>query len=177
LSLSAAFAGWLRSVAQCERKASMSLFAAHSDATAGIVDAVIVAEAMRAISLLIAKLHRTSCCEETYRSAGLFSIARESFDVRLWLCRLNPWFRKKRRRGFVVKNLVRQCACCATSRNRSAQRANEKVRANSLLIHRDHHPTAVQIHSSICLFLGCTTRSLDARQEELTKKIDRSCPN
>jgi hypothetical protein len=87
--LSGALTGWLRSVAQREREASMSLFNVHSDATARIGDALIAAEAMRTITLLMSELHKASCCEETYSSAGLSSIARESFGVRLWLRRIN----------------------------------------------------------------------------------------
>ena len=57
----------------------MSLFNVHSDATAGIVDALIAVEAMRTIVLLMVELHKASCCEETYSSACLSSIACESF--------------------------------------------------------------------------------------------------
>ena len=67
----------------------MSLFDVHSDATAGLVDALIAAEAMRTITLLMSELHTASCCEETYSSAGLSSIARASFGVPLWLRRIN----------------------------------------------------------------------------------------
>jgi hypothetical protein len=60
----------------------MSLLDVHSDATAGIVNALIAAEAMRTIVLLMSEPHKASCCEETYSSACLSSIARESFRVR-----------------------------------------------------------------------------------------------
>jgi hypothetical protein len=53
------------------------------DATAGIADALIAAETMRAIILLMSELHKASCCEETYSSACLSSVARESFRVRV----------------------------------------------------------------------------------------------
>jgi hypothetical protein len=49
----------------------MSSFDIHSDATVGIVDALIVAEAMRTVILHMSALHKASCCEETYRSGGL----------------------------------------------------------------------------------------------------------
>jgi hypothetical protein len=49
----------------------MSLFDVHSDATAGMVDALIAAEAMRTVILLMSALHEASSCEETYRSGGL----------------------------------------------------------------------------------------------------------
>ena len=71
------------------REASMSLFEVYSAATAGIVDALITAEAMRTSILLMVELHKASCCEESYSSAGLSSIARESFRVRLWLPYIN----------------------------------------------------------------------------------------
>jgi hypothetical protein len=67
----------------------MSLLNVHSDATAGLVHALIAAEAMRTITLLMSELHTASCCEETYSSAGLSSIARASFRVRPWLRRIN----------------------------------------------------------------------------------------
>src|SRR5262249_20083570 len=67
----------------------MSLFEGKSAATAGIRDAFIAAEAMRTAILLMCELHKVSCCEETYSSAGLSSIARESFGVRLSLSRLS----------------------------------------------------------------------------------------
>jgi hypothetical protein len=49
----------------------------------GIVDALIRAEAMRTVTLLMSGLQNASCCEETYISAGLSSIARGLFRVRL----------------------------------------------------------------------------------------------
>ena len=53
------------------------------------VHALIATEAMRTMFLLMSELHAASCCEETYSSAGLSSIARASFGVRLWLRRIN----------------------------------------------------------------------------------------
>ena len=47
LILSASLAGWLRSVSQRERDASMSLIDVHSAATAGTAKALIAAEATR----------------------------------------------------------------------------------------------------------------------------------
>jgi hypothetical protein len=43
----------------------MSLLEMVSAARAGIVDALIAAEAMRTAILLMRELHRASCCEET----------------------------------------------------------------------------------------------------------------
>jgi hypothetical protein len=37
----------------------------------------------------MSELHKASCCEESYSSADLSSIARESFGIPLWLRRLN----------------------------------------------------------------------------------------
>jgi hypothetical protein len=42
------------------------------------------------------ELHKASCCEESYSSAGLPSIARESFRVRLWLPYINLGLEKAR---------------------------------------------------------------------------------
>jgi hypothetical protein len=67
----------------------MSLFDVHFDAIVGIADALIAAEAMRTMILIMSELQTASCCEETYSSAGLPSIARALFGVRLWLRRLN----------------------------------------------------------------------------------------
>jgi hypothetical protein len=53
------------------------------------VHALITAEAMRTMFLLMSELHTASYCEETYSSADLSSIARASFGVRLWLRRIN----------------------------------------------------------------------------------------
>jgi hypothetical protein len=64
----------------------MSLLEVHSDAAAGIVAALIAAEAMRTVILLMSEL-------QTYSSACLSSIARESFWVRLWLRRAEHDFR------------------------------------------------------------------------------------
>ena len=60
----------------------MSLFEVGS-ATGGIVDALIAAEAMRTGILLMSGPRKASCCEETYIFAGLSSIARGLFRVRL----------------------------------------------------------------------------------------------
>jgi hypothetical protein len=54
-----------------------------SAASAGIVDALIRAEAMRTLILLIGGLQKASCYEENYISAGLASIARGLFRIRL----------------------------------------------------------------------------------------------
>ena len=67
----------------------MLLFELHSAASAGIVDALIAAEAMRTAILLISELHKASCCEESTVRRGPCSIARESFRVRLWLRHIN----------------------------------------------------------------------------------------
>jgi hypothetical protein len=48
----------------------------QSAATAGIVDALIAAEAMRTAILLMSELHRANCCEESYSSADSRSIVR-----------------------------------------------------------------------------------------------------
>jgi hypothetical protein len=61
----------------------------YRSSIAGIVDALIAAEAMRTMIPLMNEPHTASCCEETYSSAGLSSIARASFGVRLWLRRIN----------------------------------------------------------------------------------------
>ena len=60
----------------------MSLFEVYSAATAGIVDALIAAEAMRTAVLLMSDFHKASCCEESYSSADLSSIARGLFGIR-----------------------------------------------------------------------------------------------
>jgi hypothetical protein len=52
-------------------------------ASPGIVDALIRAEAMRTVVLLMSGLQNASCCEETYISAGASSIARGLFRIRL----------------------------------------------------------------------------------------------
>ena len=57
----------------------MSLFEVHSAATAGIVDALIAAEAIRMAILLMIELRKTNYSEESYSSAWLPSIARELF--------------------------------------------------------------------------------------------------
>ena len=49
----------------------------------GIVDALIRAEAMRTVILLMSGLLNASCCEETHISAGLSAIARGLFRERL----------------------------------------------------------------------------------------------
>ena len=67
----------------------MSLIEVYSAATAGIVDALIAAEATRASILLMIELHRTNCCEVSYSSVCPSAIARELFRVRLWLGRLS----------------------------------------------------------------------------------------
>jgi hypothetical protein len=67
----------------------MPLLDVHSDAIVGIVHALIATEAMRTMFLLMSELHAASCCEETYSSTDLSSIARASFGVRLWLRPLN----------------------------------------------------------------------------------------
>src|SRR5215467_10163516 len=54
-----------------------------SAASPGIVDALIRAEAMRTVILLMSGLQNASCYEEAYISAGLSSIARGLFRVRL----------------------------------------------------------------------------------------------
>jgi hypothetical protein len=58
------------------------LFEVFSAATVGIVDALIAAEAMRTAILLMSELHKASCCEESYSSADLYSIARGLFGIR-----------------------------------------------------------------------------------------------
>ena len=83
-SVSAASVGWLPTIAQRAREASIVLVDIHCDASPGIVDTLIAAEAMRTVILLMSELHKVSCYEETYRSADLSAIERESFGVRLW---------------------------------------------------------------------------------------------
>jgi hypothetical protein len=41
----------------------------HSDATAGIIEALIAAYAMRTTILLMSELRKQRCCEETYNFA------------------------------------------------------------------------------------------------------------
>jgi hypothetical protein len=60
-----------------------------SAASPGIVDALIRAEAMRTMILLMSGLQKTSCYEKTYMFAGLSSIARGLLRVRLWLRHIN----------------------------------------------------------------------------------------
>ena len=60
-----------------------SLFNVDSAASPGIADALIRAEAMRRVILLMSGIQNASCCEETYISAGPSSIARGLFRVRL----------------------------------------------------------------------------------------------
>jgi hypothetical protein len=48
---------WLRTITQRVREASISLLDVHSDASAGIVHALIAAEAMRTVTLLMSKFH------------------------------------------------------------------------------------------------------------------------
>src|SRR6185436_5029317 len=72
----------------------MSLIDVHSAATAGIADALIAVEAMRTAILLMIELHRASWYEDSYSSAGLYSIARESFRVPLVVAAHKPWLRK-----------------------------------------------------------------------------------
>src|SRR5262252_1857052 len=70
---------------------------AQSAASTGIVDALIAAETMRTNILLISELHKASCCEEIYTSAGPPSIARESFGIRLYLRHINLGLEAARR--------------------------------------------------------------------------------
>ena len=67
----------------------MSLFDVDSAVTAGIVDALIATETKKKSILLMSELRNASCCEETYNSVDLPSIAPESFEVQLWLRRIN----------------------------------------------------------------------------------------
>ena len=67
----------------------MSLIDVHSEATAGIVDALIAAEAMRTAILLMIELRKTNCHEESYSCSDLPAIARESFGLRQWLRHMN----------------------------------------------------------------------------------------
>jgi hypothetical protein len=57
------------------------LFEVYSAATAGIADALIAAEARGTAILLMSELHKTSCCEESYSSADLSTIARGLFGI------------------------------------------------------------------------------------------------
>jgi hypothetical protein len=72
----------------------MSLFDIHFAPTVGIADALIAAEAMRTMILIMSELNTASSFEETYGSAGLSSIARASFGVRPWLRRINVGLEK-----------------------------------------------------------------------------------
>src|SRR6516164_926423 len=78
-----ALAGLPCTVAETARAGLTSLFDVDSAARPGIVDALIRAEAMRTVILLTSGLPESSCYEETYISAGLSSIARGLFRVRL----------------------------------------------------------------------------------------------
>jgi hypothetical protein len=89
----------------------MSLFNVHSALAAGIIDALIAAEAMKTIVLtivltiilLMIELH---CSEESYSSAGLSAIARESSEVRLWLRRINLGLEKRVKGLFDVRRAI-----------------------------------------------------------------------
>jgi hypothetical protein len=62
----------------------MSLIDAHSAASARIVHALITAETMRTVTLLMSDLAIANYREQTYCSADHSSIARESITVTLW---------------------------------------------------------------------------------------------
>ena len=93
----------------------MSLIDVHSAATAGIVDALIAAEAMRTAILLMIELHRASWYEESYSCASLSSIARESFRVRLWLRQIN--FGLERTTAMTSSRSTTACACRKSNPN------------------------------------------------------------
>jgi hypothetical protein len=85
----------------------------YPSAIAGIVDALIAAEAMRTMIPLMGELHTASCCEETYSSAGLSSIARASFVGTTVVAPYKPWLRKRGGRAFtsiMTKRLPRRLA-------------------------------------------------------------------
>ena len=75
--------GLLCTVAEIARTALISLLDVDSAASPGIVDALIRAEAMRTVMLLMSGLPSASCCEEIYISADRFPIAHGLFRVRL----------------------------------------------------------------------------------------------
>jgi hypothetical protein len=75
--------GLLCTVADTAQAGLASLFNVDSAASPGNLDALIRAEAMRTVILLMSGLQNASCCKETYISAGLSSIPRGLFRVRL----------------------------------------------------------------------------------------------
>ena len=93
----------------------MPLFEVHSAASAGIVDALIAAEATRTAILLIGELHKASCCEESTVLRVYVSIARGSFRVRLWLRHINTWLRKDEWRFWMRQRGARLLASDGTT--------------------------------------------------------------